>query len=148
MAITYAQICDSIEAYLAIACPSVSRTQSYDELTEGMNDTPTLQVYPEACENVAAESGTQFTTFQGGVIQSTIIVHVDYYARQRNHIDEDMATLVAGLDELHTAFEEAGCPPFGLEGIRSFQWSWNRVIFAYASVEYMGARFVLRLRTF
>lgn len=148
MAITYMQICNAIEAYLAGTCPSLSRTQSYDELTEGMNDWPAIQVYPEACETVAADSGTQTTTFQLGVIQETLIFHVDYYARQRSHIYEDMKALVEGIDEIHTAMEDAGCPPFGLEGIRSFQWSWQRVVFTYAAVDYMGARFTLRLRTF
>lgn len=146
--ITYAQIGAGIKAYLAGACPSIIRLQNYKELTEGMQDTPGIQIYPEACDNVATESGTQFTTFGGGTIQETLIWHVDYYARQRNHLAEDMDTLVKGIDEIHTAMEDAGCPPFGLDGIKSWQWSWLRVEFIYGAIAYVGARFTLRLRTF
>ena len=104
MAITYKQIGTAIKDYLTTACPSIIRLQNYDELTEGMHDVPSIQIYPEGCENVATESGTQFTTFKGGVIQETLIWHVDYYARQRSHIGEDMEALVDGVDEIHLFF--------------------------------------------
>lgn len=148
MTITYANMCDAVAAHLALHCPALVRTQSYNELTEGMQDTPAIQVYPEGLENVATDSGTQFTTLRGGVIQEMHLLHVDFYARQRSHINDDMTALVNGVDALVTALEAAGCPPFGLDGIKNFQWSWNRVIFEYAGVSYMGARFTLRLRTF
>jgi hypothetical protein len=140
-------MCTAIRDTLLVL-PSISRWQNFNELTEGMNDTPTLQVYPEACEVVAAESGTHVTTFKGGTIQETHIIHVDYYARQRNHLGEDMETLVDGIDEIVTVLEDTVCPPFGLEGIKSFQWSWSRVVWDYGGVMYLGARFILRLRTF
>jgi hypothetical protein len=149
MAITYAEICDAIADYLDATCPVLRRIQSYDEMTEGMQDWPTIQVYPEALETVAADSGTQWNTFGGALIQETHIIHVDFYARQRSHIGEDMAALVEGIDEICDALEPAGgCPPFELEGIKNYQWSWSRVVFEYASVMYMGARFVIRVRTF
>lgn len=148
MAITYAQMCDAVEAYLAANCPSLVRSQSYDELTEGIHDEPLQQVYPESGDIVSTDSGTQTHTFRGGVVQSVHIIHVDYYARQRSHIGEDMAALVDGVDEIYTALEAAGCPPFGLDGIKNFQWSWQRVAFEYGGVFYMGARFTLRLRVF
>jgi hypothetical protein len=44
MAITYAQINDAIEDKLGAAM-GLARSQTYDELTDGMTDTPTLQVY-------------------------------------------------------------------------------------------------------
>lgn len=147
MAVTYQQMCDAIESYLA-AATSLVRTQSYDELTEGMQDTPTIQVYPEACDPVSAGSGTQTFALRGGVIQEVHTIHVDYYARQRSHIGQDMAALVGGIDEIVTLLEETGCPPFGLEGIKNFQWSWRRVVFDYGGAAYMGARFTLTLRTF
>ena len=152
--ITYAQMCDAITAYLATAA-SLKRTESYDELSEGMQDTPTIQVYPEGCETVSADSGTHVATFGGGsgtpVIQETHIINVDYYARQRSHLGEDMAALVTGIDEIVTLLEAAHeCPHFGLDGIKNYQWSWRRVIFDYGGQDnkYMGARFTITLRTF
>lgn len=148
MAITYAEMCDGVHDYLAATCPSLTRTQSFDELTEGMQDTPAIQVYPESGDPVSADSETQTFTMRAGVIQAVHVIHVDYYARQRSHIGEDMAALVAGLDEIYDALESAGCPPFGLEGVKSYTWSWQRSAFEYGGVLYMGARFTLRLRTF
>lgn len=145
--LTYAEICDAITATLAVA-PSIARAMSYDELTEGMQDQPAFQVYPEGCDPVAARSETHVTTLRGGVIQETHTIHVDYYARQRSHIGEDMAVLVEGVDEIVPILEGETCPPFGLSGIKNFQWSWNRVVFDYGGVMYMGARFTLRLMTF
>jgi len=147
MTVTYAEMCDAITTTLAAAA-SVERAQSYDELTEGMQDQPAFQVYPEACDPVAAGSGTHVTTFGGGVIRETHIIHVDYYAAQRAHIGEDMATLVEGIDEIVPILEAQTCPPFGLSGIKSFQWSWSRVTWDYGNVKYVGARFVLALNTF
>ena len=44
MSITLAQICNAVETTLG-AATGLTYTQSYNELKEGMNDTPTLQVY-------------------------------------------------------------------------------------------------------
>lgn len=145
--LTYAEICDGIRDTLA-AAPSVARAQSYDELTEGIQDQPLFQVYPESCDPVAADSATQATTFRSVVIAESHTIHVDYYARQRSHIGEDMEVLVTGIDEIVPILEAQTCPPFGLDGVKSFQWSWSRVTFDYGGVLYVGARFVLQLRTF
>jgi len=147
MTVTYAEMCDAIRDTLA-AAPSVRRAQGYDELTEGMQDQPAFQVYPEGCDPVSVESQTQTFTMQAGVIQETHIIYVDYYARQRSHIGEDMAALVEGIDEIIPILEAQMCSPFGLDGIKNFQWSWGRAVFDYGNVKYMGARFELRLRTF
>jgi hypothetical protein len=146
MAITYAEMLTAIHDHLDAAL--TARGQNYDKLTEGMNDTPAFQVYPESMDPASSDSGTQTFTLRGGVIQETHVIHVDYYARQRAHLGEDMALLVDGVDAIVDALEAAGCPPFGLEGIKNFQWSWSRVLFDYGAVSYVGARFVLRVRTF
>lgn len=145
--LTYAEMCDTIRDTLA-AAPSVARAQSYDELTEGMQDQPAFQVYPEGCEPVAVGSATHVNTFRGGIIRETHTIHVDYYARQRSHIGEDMAAIVEGVDEIVPILEAETCPPFGLSGIKTFQWSWARVVFEYGGVQYMGARFTIMLSTF
>jgi hypothetical protein len=147
MAITIAQICDAIEETLG-AATGITRAQSYDELTEGIQgaDTPLLQVYPEA--NITDAMGTSDrTTFGGGVRVKTYTIHADYYARQRSHIGLDMKQLVDSIDAIETVLEQQNSLPlFGLAGIKSFQWMWNRVQFDYGGAPFMGARFVLTIR--
>ncbi len=154
MAITLAQIVDAIEGTLDNAT-TVVRSESYDELTEGVQDVPLLQVYPESGEQDIA-SLTDRTTFGGSapttskpVRQTEFIIHADYYARQRSHIGEDMAALVNGIDALQNVLEGQDAKPyFGLSYIQAFHWRWERVIFTYASIDYMGARFYITVRVF
>jgi len=150
MAITLAQICDAIESTLDDAT-TVVRSESYDELSDGVQDTPLLQVYPENGLQ-SAGGATDRHTFGGGgdpARQTELTIHADYYARQRSHIGEDMAALVNGIDALQDVLEGQDQKPyFGLEGIRAFSWRWDRVVFEYAGVQYMGARFILTVRVF
>ena len=150
MAITLAQICDAIEDTLD-EVTTLKRSQSYDELTDGIQDTPLLQVYPESGFQSAA-SGTDRYTFGGSgnpVRQTEFTIHADYYARQRAHIGEDMKALVEGIDAMQNVFEGQDQKPyFGLTGISAFSWRWDRVQFEYAGVQYMGARFVVIVRVF
>jgi hypothetical protein len=149
MAITLAQVVDAIETTLGAAV-TVARSESYDELTEGIHDLPMLQVYPEAGSQDPA-GGTERTSFQAGVRQTEFTIHADYYARQRRDIGEDMNALVAGIDALQDVLEAQDTKPyFGLDGIRGFRWSWNRVVFVYGDPQmgYVGARFVVVVRVF
>jgi hypothetical protein len=140
---------NAVEATLSAAA-SIKNSQSYNQLTEGMNDLPCLQVYPDGA-NVDAQYATDRTTFQGGCRQTSQTIFVDYYARQRSQLNEDMAQLVTGIDELTDIIESQNhLPLFGLVGIKNFHWSWQRVVFGYAdeSVKYMGARFTIVLRVY
>jgi len=147
MSITIAQICDAIETTLATATTS-PKTESYDELSEGLQDMPLLQVYWEASMQ-SPPGGTDRYTFQGGVRQSWITIHADYYAQQRSHLGEDMEALVDGIDALTDVLEGQDLKPyFGLEGIKAFSWEATRVTFDYAGVLYIAARFVIQVRVF
>lgn len=148
--ITLAQIMDAVEATLATA-PTLARSQSFDDLSEGINDTPLLQVYPESWTQDAVHTGTDRTTFQGKVRQTEFVVNVDYYAQQRKHIGEDMAELVAGADALIAIFEAQDKKPyFGLMGIQAFHWIAQRVTFEYGdpAIKYVGYRVTLTVRVF
>ena len=147
--ITLAQILDAIEGALS-AAPTLARSMSYDELTEGINDTPLLQVYPEAGDQDPT-TATDRTTFTAKVRQTNLTINCDYYAQQRKHIGEDMAALVDGIDAMTDIFEAQDTKPyFGLVGIKAFHWSWQRVIFNYGdlNINYVGARFTLTIRVF
>lgn len=150
MSITLAQICDAIESTLDNAT-TLKRSQSYDELTEGIQDLPLLQVYPESGFQSAASSTDRHTFGGSGTPgrQTEFVIHADYYARQRAHIGEDMADLVDGIDAMQAVFEGQNQKDyFGLAGIQAFSWRWDRVTWTYADIQYMGARFTITVRVF
>lgn len=151
MAITIAQICDAIESTLG-AATGITRSQSYDELTEGMppGDLPLLQVYPEAGE-ADITGTTDRSSFRGGVRQTELIIIADLYAHQRSHMGEDMEILVDGIDAFIDVMEAQDTKDyFGLAGLQAFHWRFERVTFVYGNPQlpYVGARFYLTIRIF
>ena len=155
MAYILGEIVNSVEATLSAAA-SLERSQSYDELTEGMQDYPTLQVYPSANTGGSWDSQTHRLTFggpvpAGGVVRKHVSVkeytiHADLYARQRSHIGEDMAQLVDTINELEDILDTQEYPLFGRTDLYSFRWSWAQVTWDYAGVMYLGAQFIITVR--
>lgn len=156
--ITIAQINTAIATTLA-AAEGIARTQdgaddgSSDDanltpLSEGMNDTPTLQVYLES-GLADASNEVDRTTFRAGVRQTELVFHADVFGKQRAHIGEDMALIIQLTSAVWDILEAQDVKPyFGLEGIQAFRWTMQRVTFNYASTDYMGARFVITVRVF
>ena len=147
--VTYLQIADAIADTLAAAAGlGTARVQSLDELTEGMNDTPTLQVYLEEFGQNAT-GNVDRSTFKGGVRQTDILIHADLYATPRAHLGQDMADAVALVEQLQAILEAQDTKPyFGLEGIKAFSWTARRVNFDYAGQLFLGFRFMIRVRVF
>lgn len=150
--VTLVTMCNAIEATLG-AAPGLERSQSYNELTEGIHDCPLLQVYWEDLPSVDSDSvpgQTDRMTFGGSNVrrQYTITFFADLYAASLKDIGEDMGRLLPVVDEFIAILEAQTCPPFGVEGVKSFQWSAKRVVFQYAKIKYVGARFTLHLRLF
>jgi len=151
MSITIAQICDAIESTLG-AATGITRSQSYDELTESIptGDTPLLQVYPETVR-ANATGETDRSSFRGGVRQTEIVILADLYAQQRRHMGEDMEALVDGIDAIIDVIEDQDTKSyFGLAGIQAFSWRGERVTFVYGDAQqpYVGMRFYFTLRIF
>jgi hypothetical protein len=154
---TVKDCCDAIHTDLGqalVASGALVRSQNAasdqvlnDGLTEGINDERVLQVYPEERPPVSVNSGTVKITLAGNR-DKELVVFADYYTRQRAHIGEDMALLVTGIDAIEENLDAQACPYFEQSKIRSFQYSWQRVIFDYGGVSYVGARFRLTLRTY
>ena len=156
--ITLNAIVDAVSDTLGTAT-TLNRSQSYDELTENIPDWPLLQVYWESFSPVSTDSGTDRRTFGGlGGDEDTplrdkeIIVHADYYARPRSHIDEDMKAVVDGADALLDILETVDVTPFfGLDGIKAWSLqSATRSTFIYNDPQtpYAGVRFVIAIRVF
>ena len=146
MSITLAQICNAIETQLMTAT-GLSYTQSYNELKEGMNDWPMLQVYWDG-SNQDPGGNADRSTFHAGVRQTDITVFADLYACPRRDIGEDMAALLPLVDAVVNVLEAQKNPNFGLLGIKGFNWSAQRVIFRYGETDFMGARFTIRIKVF
>ena len=137
------------------AAASLRRTQQYDQITEGMQDYPTLQVWPVSNTGTSWNSQTDRLTFGGPVgpdlaIQKLSVkeylIYADLYVQQRAHIGESMSKLVATIDELENILDTQPCPPFGLDSLFSFQWRWDHATFDYGNVLYVGARFIITIR--
>ena len=149
MAITLGQILDAISNVLG-AATGLAVNQHYDELTEGINDQPLLQVYPESGSQDLT-GNVDRTTFQAMTRQTDLLINADLYARQRSHIGEDMNILVDMIDAMMTELEKQKTKPyFGLDGIKGYHWSWQRVTFNYgdALTPHIGARFTIWVRVF
>lgn len=149
MAVTLGAVCHGIEETLSVAA-GVQSSTSYDELTEGVPslDCPRIQVYPDSgtCDR---RGDTDRTAFQSGVQQAEVIFLVDLYARVRSQLAEDMKEAIDVIDAIIDVLQEQERPPFfGIDGIKSFKWSWKRATLRYADQLYMGARFTLRIRIF
>jgi hypothetical protein len=121
-----------------------------ETLTDGMNDLPMIQVYPETGQTNAS-GNTDRASFRAGIRRTSLIVNVDVYCRQRAHIGEDMAAIANAADAVQTKLEEnlTGAP-FDVAGVKTFQWSWQRVMFVYGDpqISYAGIRFELSFSIF
>jgi len=123
--ITVGEICDAIAATLSTTV-GLTRTQSYNQLTEGMNTWPTLQVYPESWET-SMDSATDRISFVDaatgipGHRYTEIIFFLDLYARQRSQLNEDWGKAVDMADALDNKLNEEGaCPHLGTS-VRTFK---------------------------
>ena len=145
MSITLAQICNAVETTLS---PAVTYTQSYNELKEGLNDWPMLQVYWDG-SNQDPGGNADRTTFKAVVRQTDIVIFADLYGTPRRDIGEDMAALLPLVDAVIDILEaQDGKPYFGLDGLKGYNWNAQRVIFRYGETDFVGARFTIRFRVF
>ena len=140
------EMCDGIESYLS-AASGIARSESYDELTEGIHEDLLLQVWPQSGSPVSTGSGTHKLTLDGGVIAEEIIIFADVY-RPRRHLGEDMKALVDGVDALRVIVKAQDCPPFNLTDIRTFKWSWAIGSFEYQGVTDLRGWFTFVLNVF
>lgn len=147
MAITVAQMADAITTTLG-AATTVARSESYNELTEGIHDYPLLQVYWQSTVNDVSGNDDR-TAYRGGVRQKEYVFYADYYARPRSELKEDNAAVTNGAEALEAVLEAQNVKPyFGLAGIKAFRWQGERVAFEYGGTLYAGCRYMITLRVF
>jgi len=118
------------------------QSQTYDQLTEGIPETPLLQVYPQSGQPERVETYTKFRV-------ERLVVYADLYARQRSNMRDDMAKVVEMAQAMLVIIraEDVGHTNFGVTGIHSWDWSWERVQFDYGDtkVKYAGIRFTFNV---
>jgi hypothetical protein len=118
--------------------------QDFDELTEGINDWPLIQVYWERYVPDRRADNNERSTFGAGVRVSQATFHIDVFAKPRAHIGEDVTKLLTVMgwviDKLN---EQQRAPYFGLSGIKGYAWNAERVTFQYAQQQFSGGRVVL-----
>jgi hypothetical protein len=144
-------IVDAIETTLGAAA-LLARSETYDELTEGIPDIPMLQVWPVS-SNTDVTTGNDRKTFGAVRRVSLVTINADVYARQRSHIGEDMGALVPLITQIETILEAqtGGSVLFGLtDQIKAFRWRWEHVTFTSENdnYKYVGARFIIDIWTF
>ena len=149
MSVTIASICDAIESTLG-AATGITRSQSYDELGESIQDVPLIQVYPEMLRGNATGE-TDRSSFRGTIRQTEVVIITDLYARQRSHMGEDMKALVNEIDAIIDVIEAQDTKPyFSEDGIKAFNWRGERVTFVYGDnqLPFVGMRFYFTIRIF
>jgi len=124
--------------------------QSYDELTEAIQDLPTIQVYPEL-EQVDVNGLTDRTTLKVGTQHAQVVITIRTFARQRSHLADDMAAAVKCWDMVDKVLEDVStdCLPFfDLVGVRAFNWTATFTPFQYGNVTYAGVEHTLNLEVY
>jgi hypothetical protein len=131
----------------------------YDQLPEGMNSWPAMEVYTENWEtSMGGDTDRYSFAPSAGVAPrrwTNILIHMDLYARRRSHLDEDWEQALVLANEVQDALEEQStCPLFGLAGIRHVRWTGRRVVFDRGfdpqrrPLRYTGYRFELTVGIF
>ncbi len=148
--VTIAEINTAIKDTLAVA-DGLVRSQNYNELSEGMNDYPTMQVYWNSGETDATNAVDR-SSFGGGikppVRQADLQFYVDVYATQRSDLAEDNDKLTTMASNIWTVLDQQVNPPYGLSAIRAHHWTAQRVNFQYGDETYPGVRFIISVRVF
>lgn len=147
MAITLQTVVSSITT--AVRNGVTATVQDYSELSEAINDMPTIQCYPETGQSTAGVGQVKVGFgSDSGAYQKAWAINVDIYARQRSHIGEDMAALLPLIDAVIDVLEAEEKPYFGQSAIRGMTYQWNRVTFEYGGARYVGARFSVEVTVY
>lgn len=150
MAVTLTQATNAIATTLrpATTAPNpVGLTESFDQLSDGIADTPTVQVYPQHGDDHATPGEINRGTFGGGPLRARHwLFHIDVMAEERGIIAQNMAAVVAIASLIEDILDQQNSKPlFGLPGIQDFHWTWDRATVDYAGHFYAGLRFYLEI---
>lgn len=132
----------------------VDFTQNYDNLGEGLANTPLVQVFWNSLNTVSEQSSTDRRTFGGDpnvkpVRTKRYIFRADLYLDPRSDIDRNFAQMLPIVDEINDIFEDQDMEPyFGLTGIKSYTFSCERGVVEYANIVYPVVQWTIELYVF
>lgn len=151
-AATKAELCNAITEVLG-AAPIIKNAQTYNELTEGINTFPTLQVYPTDSGGGSAGGTTSRRTMGqvSPVRQEQVTVVVDIYCSQRKDLKNDMRKVIEVWDAMEAVLDEQVVAPyFACPGIREFSWraTYGERQYGDSTVTYSIVQFQLSLAVY
>lgn len=136
---TLGTICDAVTVALSTAA-GLKRALSYDDLKEGIPETPLLEVYQE-------EGEPDLQTYKSFRVER-MVIYADLYSQPRGAgFGQENAKNAEMIDAILTLLRQqapqgAGTV-FGSVDVVKFTWSWKRAIFEPSQTKYVGARFTL-----
>jgi hypothetical protein len=153
--VTVQEITDGIATTLEAAA-GIELSQSEDEITEGANVVPVVQVYWFGFNKTPTSDTHQFT-FGDSTVTPIYVTehtfHVDVLARQRSVIDLDLTAVAETAVAIDAVLEaEVAEPLFGVAGIKAFDYEAEFVTIQEGEGAdarlFMGERFTLTVTLF
>jgi hypothetical protein len=148
--VTISAVCDAIHV-LFEGATGIGVVHSYNQLTEGIEDTPLAEVYWQS-GNTDPIGGQDRIAYGAAARATDLVYHVDVYAATRNDLGENMKTLVDLVDAFWTRLETITTGDIlGITGVRAIKWQAERVTFerpAGSAIRFFGFRFVITVRIF
>lgn len=125
--------------------------QSYDQLTDGVPQTPLLQIWWQSYEEDVTgtgRSGMDRSASNRKVVQSSDVFVGRLMAKQRSELHRDMTDTMEIVEAMRAVLYEAG-PYFGLKAIKAVS---HRAVYRDTPYpdqkSYVGARFQWTVRIF
>lgn len=149
--ISIADCCEVIGAALGKDVPVV---QFNETLTEGVNVTPMLKVYPMSGGNVSSPDKTMHRASFAGPNRNAVRIHewdilADLYVRPRSDIAEEIMLSSEMIDNMIEQLDDAIYQPFfGLDGIHGVAYEWDRVTLVSGQQNFAGLRFTITLTVY
>jgi hypothetical protein len=115
-------------------------------VADSLEDTPLLEVYPEAWAPPEEVAGTRKTTFGAAVQPVTVTVHADLYAEDAKWASQRMEAVQKYADLLIAQLQTIKAHPILNEAdVIRMTWRASRVGFQANDVNYAGVRFVVEV---
>ena len=148
MSVTYGALSKAVGNTLK-AANIFKVVQQYDELTEQIPTHPLARCYPDDGEVDFGGESVERQTFKVGVRGTRMTITIDCYARPRSQLLHDIKAQVDLIDAVDAVLvAQQNQPFFGLDGIKAFSWSWQRVTYQHEGNSYAGGEFKLTLIVF
>lgn len=120
-------VADTLKAVKSSFTATPVIVQNYDEITEGVNDWPLLQVLPRKGKVDPFASNTERSSFGGKVQATSFSLEIIGYAKPRAYLAEDLKAQMALVDGVDVVLSsQNGLPQFGLQAVKGFNWDWER----------------------